>query len=52
MNVQLFGKIGLPCIANWTLLKTTKDNEDQISFCSSYLDWFPTTQKAINAMQV
>ena len=59
MNVHLFGNIGLPCIANWTLHKTAKDNEDQMSFGSSctilkifymddYLDSFPTTQKAIN----
>ena len=59
MNVHLFGKIYSPCIANWTLQKTVKDNEDQISFRTSrailenfyvddYLDSFPTTQKAIN----
>ena len=58
MNVHLFGKIDSPCIANWTLQKTVKDNKDQISFRSSrallenfymddYLDSFPTTQKAI-----
>ena len=60
MNVHLFGKIDSPCIANWRLQKTVKDNEDQISFRSSrailenfymddYLDSFPTTQKAINS---
>ena len=59
MNVHLFGKIDSPCIANWTLQKTVKDNKDQISFCSSrallenvymddYLDSFPMTQKTIN----
>ena len=59
MNFHLFGKIDSPCIANWTLQKTIKDNEDQISFRTSrailenfyvddYLDSFPTTQKAIN----
>ena len=59
MNVHLFGKVDLPCIANWTLHKTAKDNEDQMSFRSScavlknfymdnYLDLLPTTQKAIN----
>ena len=58
MNVHLFRKINSPCIANWTLQKTVKDNKDQISFRSSrallenfymddYLDSFPTTQKAI-----
>ena len=35
MNIHLFGKIESPCIANWTPQKTVKDNEDQISFCSS-----------------
>ena len=59
MNVHLFGKIYSPCIANWTLQKTVKDNEDQIIFRTSrallenfymgdYLDSFPTTQKAIS----
>ena len=59
VNVHLFWKIELPCIANWTLQKTVKDNGDQISFRSScamlenfymdnYLDSFPMTQKAIN----
>ena len=45
-------KIVSPCIANWTLQKNVKDNEDQISFRSFSLDYcydsFPTTQKAIN----
>ena len=35
MNVHLFMKIDSPCIANWTLHKTAKDNKDQISFHSS-----------------
>ena len=59
MNAHLFGKTDSPWIANWTLQKTVKDNEDQIRFVSSrailekfyinnYLDSFRTTQKAIN----
>ena len=56
MNVLLFGKIDSRCIANWTLQKTVKGNEDQITFRSSraklknfymgdYLGSFRTTQK-------
>ena len=36
MNVHLFRKIDLPCIANWTLQKAVTDNKDQISFRSSH----------------
>ena len=58
MNVHLFGKIDLPCIANWALQKTVKDNEDQLVtvlpdailknvYMNNYLDSFPTTQKVM-----
>ena len=58
MNVHLFGKIDSPCIANWALQKTVKDNEDQLVtvlpnailknvHMNNYLDSFPTTQKAM-----
>ena len=59
MNDHFFGKIDSPCVANWTLQKTVRDNKDKISFYSyrtilenfymdDYLHLFPTAQKAIN----